>query len=295
MGSIEIIEHEKILALPEYLNYDPIKEHQMRNGIPVLDKFWVINPKTDQVIGDGKSQHKPSNFNTMWDALRQGLHNSSLDLKGVTTKFWGYNSDASFRAEIILPHHSFKRELGEPACLKIKVIDSHDQKFKRMIQAMIMRWECLNGMQSIINETAMAQKHTANSAPEVMGAVASAWPKMLLEEAELMKYLKSVPVTDDNALAFYSKNLATRKTRTGIEINKARLNYIKLIHDSYKMPDDAYKVYNTLTHLSTHIETQREGSCPMTKQLRMETEIQSIIRGDSFKQLARLEDFAVAA
>jgi hypothetical protein len=27
----------------------------------------------------------------------------------------------------------------------------------------------------------------------------------------------------------------------------------------------------------------------------METEIQSIIRGDSFKQLARLEDFAVAA
>ena len=32
MGSIEIIEHEKILALPEHLNYDPIKEPQTRNG-----------------------------------------------------------------------------------------------------------------------------------------------------------------------------------------------------------------------------------------------------------------------
>ena len=295
MGSIEIIEHEKILALPEHLNYDPIKEHQTRNGVPVLDKFWVINPKTDQVIGDGKSQHRPTNFNTMWESLRQGLLRSSLDLNNAKTNFWGYNNDASFRAEIVLPNHNFVKQLNEPACLKIKVIDSHDQKFRRQISAMIMRLACLNGMISVAENTSMSQKHTANSMPEVMGAVASAWPKMLTQEAEMMNHMRNVHVSDEAALAFYSEHLATRKTRTGIEVNKARLNYIKVIHDSYQMPDDAYKVYNTLTHLSTHIETQREGACPMTKQLRMETEIQSIIRGDSFKQLARLEDFAVAA
>ena len=118
---------------------------------------------------------------------------------------------------------------------------------------------------------------------------------MLSREADMMNYLRNVPVSNDAALDFYSENLASRKTRTGIETNKARLNYIMHIHDSYQMPNDAYKVYNTLTHLSTHIETQREGSCQMAKKLRMENEIQSIIQGASFKQLAKLEDYAIAA
>ena len=179
--------------------------------------------------------------------------------------------------------------------MKIKAVDSHDQKFKRQIAAMIMRLECLNGMISMAENTSMAQKHTVNAMPEVMGAVASAWPKMLTVEAEMMNYLRSVKVSDDAALDFYATNLASRKTRTGTEINKARLNYIMHIHDSYNMPDDAYKVYNTLTHLSTHIETQREGTCPMTKQLRMEGEIQTIIQGNSFRELAQLEEFALAA
>jgi len=295
MGAYEVIEQGNILALPEHLNYDPIREHQMRNGIPVLDKFWVINPLTDRVIGDGKTQHRPTNFNLMWESLRKGLLGSNLDLRGATTRFWGYDDDASFRAEIVLPNHSFERQLHEASCMKIKAVDSHDQKFKRQIAAMIMRLECLNGMISMAENTSMAQKHTVNAMPEVMGAVASAWPKMLTTEAEMMNYLRSVRVSDDAALDFYAANLASRKTRTGTEINKARLNYIMHIHDSYNMPDDAYKVYNTLTHLSTHIETQREGTCPMTKQLRMEGEIQTIIQGNSFRELAQLEEFALAA
>jgi hypothetical protein len=295
MGAYEIIGHNQIQALPAHLNYDPIREQQLRNGIPVLDKFWTINPLTDRVIGDGKSQHRPANFNLLWESLRQGLQRSNLDLSDATTHFWGYSDDASFRAEIVLPNHSFVKELGEPACLKIKVVDSHDQKFRRQIAAMIMRLACLNGMISMAENTSMSQKHTVNAVPEIMGAVASAWPKMLTTEAKMMDYLRSIPVSDDAALAFYSHSLASRNTRTGTEVNKSRLNYIKMIHDSYQMPNNAYKVYNTLTHLSTHIETQREGTCPMTKQLRMEGEIQSVIQGNSFRQLAQLDEFALAA
>jgi hypothetical protein len=295
MGAFEVIEQDSILALPDHLNYDPVREHQIRNGIPVLDKFWVINPLTDRVIGDGKSQHRPTNFNLMWESMRQGLLGSSLDLTGVRTQFWGYDDDASFRAEIVLPNHSFEKQLNEPACLKIKVVDSHDQKFRRQVSAMVMRLVCLNGMISMAENTSMSQKHTINSMPEVMGVVASGWPKLLTLEAERMNYLRSVTVSDDDAMEFYITHLASRKTRTGQEVNKARLNYIMMIHDSYNMPGNAYKVYNTLTHLSTHIETQREGTCPMTKQLRMEGEITNIIQGDAFKSLARLDEFPLAA
>mgnify|MGYP001309090992 CR=1 FL=1 len=295
MGTYEVIEHDTILALPEHLNYNPIKENQMRNGLPVVDKFWVINPLTDQVIGDGKHQHRPANFNIMWESLRKGLIASNLDLSNARTTFHGYNNDASFRAEIMLPNMDFTPKLGEASCMKINAIDSHDQSFKRFITAFIMRLECLNGMVGIAENTSMAEKHTRNAMPEIMGTVASAWPAMLNNEAERMAYLRNVKVTDDQALAFYGRNLATRKTRTGTEINKTRLNYIMMIHDQYNLGNNAYRVYNTLTHLSTHIETQREGACPLTKQLRMENEIRSIVRGDDFHQLAKLEDFALAA
>ena len=291
MGSYEVIQHDSILALPAHLDYNPVREHQMRNGLPILDKFWVINPLTDQVVGDGKSQHNPTNFNVMWQSLRQGLESSNLDLTGAETKFWAYDNDASFRAEITLPNQSFQKQLNEPACLKIKAVDSHNQSFKRMIQAMIMRLTCLNGQISMVENTAMAEKHTKNAMPAVLGTVASTWPSMLTTEAHRMAYLRSVPVSDDAAIDFYATNLATTKQRTG---PKSRLNYIMHIHDSYKMPNNAYRVYNTLTHLSTHVETQKEGACPMTKKLRMENEIQKIVQGSAFRELAQLEDFVLA-
>ena len=296
MGAYETIEQASNLPLlPDYLNYDPVKEPQLRNGVPVTDKYWVINPLTDRVIGDGKSQHTPANFNRMWEPLRQGLERSTLDLTGAQTKFWGYNDDASFRAEITLPNHDFVKQLHEPACLKIKIVDSHDQSFRRQVAAMIMRLACLNGMISIAESTSLAQKHTVNSSPEIMGAVASAWPKMLTREAELMSYLRTVPVSDADALSFYSKTLASRKTRTGMQVNQARLNYIMTIHDSYRMPDSAYKVYNTLTHLSTHVETQRENACPITKKLRLETEIANVLQSHEFQGLAKVSGFEMAA
>ncbi len=296
MGAYEVIDQAtNIPLLPDHLNYDPIKEQQMRNGVPVLDKFWVINPLTDRVIGDGKSQHTPSNFNRMWEPLRQGLERSALDLTGAKTDFWGYNDDASFRAEITLPNQNFVKQLNEPACLKIKIVDSHDQRFRRQVAAMIMRLACLNGMISIAENTSMAQKHTVNSTPEIMSAVASAWPTMLTKEAALMQYLKSVPVSDQQAIEFYTAALASRPTRTGAKINQSRLNYIMTIHDAYQMGNNAYKVYNTLTHLSSHVEKQRENTCPITKKLRLETEISNVIQSPAFQGLARISEFEMAA
>jgi hypothetical protein len=296
MGAYEVIDSlDGILDLPDYLNYDPIKENQLRNGVVVPDKFWVINPQTDAVIGDGKGQHHPSNFNIMWDSLKQGLMNSDLDLSNARTTFWGYKNNSSMRAEITLPNMDFTPQLGEASCMKINAIDSHNQSFKRSIEAFILRLECLNGMVGIAENTSLAEKHTKNAMPHLLGAVASAWPKLLMDDAERMAYLRSVRVTDEQAVEFYSESLATRKTRTGSEINKQRLNYIMMIHDQYKLGNNAYRVYNTLTHLSTHIDVQRKGSCQLTKQLRMENEIKTVVHSDSFRELAQLNDFAIAA
>jgi len=270
-------------ALPEYLDFTPIREKQMRGGVEVAGKWWTINPNTDEVIGDGKRNHNPANFALMWDSLREGLYHSGLQLDGVTTSFNTFNNNAGMRAEITLPNHSFVKALGEPSCLKIRIVDSHDQTQRRQISAMIMRLACLNGMVSMAENTSLSQLHTQSAEPERIGKVAAQWPTLLLEDAAKMQVMRDVSVSRSAAIDFYTVQVATTRTRAGYKINKTMLDRIMGIHDSYNLGDNAYHLYNVLTHLSTHVESK---SCTTKKQLVMEDKIGAIVKGDAFQELA---------
>jgi len=77
--------------------------------------------------------------------------------------------------------------------------------------------------------------------------------------------------------------VASHKTRTGMTLNKAMLDRIMGIHDSYRLGNNAYRLYNVLTHLSTHVESK---ACATKKRLVMEDKIGSVIKSDAFKELA---------
>tara|TARA_R110000868_G_scaffold61189_17_gene186104 strand:- start:95 stop:946 length:852 start_codon:yes stop_codon:yes gene_type:complete len=272
-----------IPALPSNLNFTPKREQQTRNGVLVAGKWWTVNPDTDEVIGDGKRNHNPQNFALMWDKLREGLHHSGLQLSNATTKFDSFNNNAGMRAEIVLPNHNFIKALGEPSCLKIRVVDSHDQTQRRQIGAMIMRLACLNGMVSMAENTSLSQLHTQSAEPERIGKIAATWPSLLLEDAAKMQAMREVHVARHRAIDFYSDHVASHKTRTGMTLNKAMLERIVGIHDDYKLGNNAYHVYNVLTHMSTHVESK---ACATKKQLVMEDKMASIIKGAAFKELA---------
>tara|TARA_R110000803_G_scaffold22644_1_gene56164 strand:+ start:196 stop:1047 length:852 start_codon:yes stop_codon:yes gene_type:complete len=272
-----------IPALPSNLNFTPVREQQTRNGALVAGKWWTVNPDTDEVIGDGKRNHNPQNFALMWDKLREGLYHSGLQLSDVTTKFDSFNNNAGMRAEIVLPNHNFIKALGEPSCLKIRVVDSHDQTQRRQIGAMIMRLACLNGMVSMAENTSLSQLHTQSAEPERIGKVAATWPELLLEDASKMQAMREVSVARHRAIDFYSDHVASHRTRTGMKLNKSMLERIVGLHDDYKLGDNAYHVYNVLTHMSTHVESK---ACATKKQLVMEDKMASIINGDAFQELA---------
>ena len=271
-------------ALPEYLDFAPKREKQTRNGVVVDGKWWTVNPNTDEVIGDGRRNHNPMNFSIMWDSLREGLYHSGLQLDSATTKFNTYNNHAGMTAEIVLPNHDFVKALGEPSCLKIRIVDSHDQSQRRQIKAMIMRLACLNGMVSMAENTSLSQLHTLGSDPERIGAVAAKWPEFLQQDAHKMKQMQGVPVSRYDAVMFYSEHVASVNTRSGKVVNRAMLDRIMGIHDTYKsLGDTSYRVYNVLTHMSTHVESK---ACPTKKQLVMEDKINGIVNGDAFQELA---------
>ena len=271
-------------ALPEQLNFDPKREQQTRNGVVVDGKWWTINPQTDEVIGDGKRNHRPQNFAILWDSLREGLYGSGLQLDNAETRFRSFNNCAGMRADIVLPYENFDLVVGEPTSLKIAISNSHDQSAKLSIKAYIERLICSNGMSSMSENTSLSQLNTISADPERIGAVAAKWPEFLQQDAHKMKQMQGVPVSRYDAVMFYSEHVASVNTRSGKVVNRAMLDRIMGIHDTYKsLGDTSYRVYNTLTHLSTHVESK---ACATKKQLVMEDKISGIVNGDAFQELA---------
>ena len=275
-----------IPSLPSFLDFDPIREQQTRNGIAIPNKYWTVNPLTDTVIGDGKSVHNPKNFRVVWDNMREGLALAKLDTSDVDVEFNAISNGSAFSAKIILKQYNFEKKLGEPAKMVMSVRDSHDQSVKMQISAMIYRLACLNGMIAPRESVGIAQKHTTFYDPEVIGKVASQFPEKLERDAQVMYQMQGIKVNRDFALDFFRRNVATYITKTGPKVNNKWLERIIGIYDSYDtMRGTAYQVYNTLTHISTHVEAQRDGTEVERKRIRIEQDIESVIQGADFQHM----------
>ena len=275
-----------IPSLPSFLDFDPVREQQTRNGIAIPNKYWTVNPLTDTVIGDGKSVHNPKNFRVVWDNMREGLALAKLDTSDVDVEFSAISNGSAFSAKIILKQYNFEKKLGEPAKMVMQVRDSHDQSVKMQISAMIYRLACLNGMIAPRESVGISQKHTTFYDPEVIGKVASQFPEKLERDAQIMYQMQGIKVNRDFAIDFFRRNVATYITKTGQKVNNKWLERIIGIYDSYNtMQGTAYQVYNTLTHISTHVEAQRDGTEVERKRIRIEQDIESVIQGADFQHM----------
>jgi hypothetical protein len=269
-------------ALPQILDFDPVREPQIRNGVAIRNQYWVVNPNTDTVIGNGKSIHNPQNFSKVWDSFREGLLHSGLDTSEAEVKFNVIKEGAAMDAQIVLKRYQYEQVLGEPAKMTMSFRDSHDQSIRRQIRAMIYRLACLNGMIAPREAVGIVQKHTTYSDPDTVGKIASKFPDQLLKDAQTMRLMQGVKVQRADAIDFLERNVATYPTKTGTKVNKKWLDRIVGIHDSYNiLGDNTYHLYNTLTHISTHVESRTADVA--TKRIRIEQDIESVIRGEEFQ------------
>jgi hypothetical protein len=272
-------------ALPAVLDFEPARELQVRNGVALSDRYWVVNPVTDTVIGDSRSVHRTANFRTMWDNLREGLALANIDTSNAQVDFSTIGDGAAFSAKIILNKYDFEKKLGEAAKMQMNVRDSHDQSVKRQVEAMIYRLACLNGMIAPRERVGISQKHTTYSDPETVGRVAANFPTQLEEQAEMMAQMRMIKVQRDVVIKFLESHVATYQTRTGSKVNKKWLDKIVGIYDNYSsIGDNAYRVYNTLTHISTHVEG-RDGTDLERKRIRIETDIHGVMQSEAYQNL----------
>jgi len=270
---------------PAY-DYTPVHEPQTRNGKVIENAFWVINPLTDSVIGSGKSVHRTANFSNFWDTFREGLLKANVDTTGAEVKFSGTSNQSALSVKVIFKNYDFTKQLGEASHMMMTVRDSHDQSVKRSINAMIYRLACLNGMVAPRERLGFSEKHTTNADPETLAKVAADYPIRLKAEAGIMQAMTRIKIERDQVIDFFRRNVATYKTKTGVKVNDKMLERIIGIFDNYRsVGTNAYQVYNTLTHLSTHIEAVRDGTDVERKRIRIEQDIEGVIHGEEFQRL----------
>ena len=281
-------------TFPKELDFKPVREQQVRNGIKIPNQYWTINPNTDGVIGSGKSRHRVDNFKDMWETFSEGLLQSGLDLSGLQV-MWNVihnriGEPVAYSAELKLPNENYNKQLGEEACTKIILRDSHDQTVLRQIRAMVLRLACLNGMLSVGNNegSSIFQKHTTFSDPETVGEVASQFPMHLRNQASDMNKMREVKVLRSQAISFFRDNVAFYKTKTGIKPNDSLLERIIGFYDNYRaLGENKYRVLNTLTHLSSHVDSlpKKADTCMTSKRIRMEKDVQDVINSSEFQFL----------
>ena len=224
----------------------------------------------------------------------EGLLLSGLDLQGLQV-MWNIvhnkiGEPVAYSTELKLPNENYNKQLGEEACTKIILRDSHDQTVLRQIRAMVLRLACLNGMLSVGNKegSSIFQKHTTFSDPETVGEVASKFPMHLRDEATAMNKMREVKVLRNEAISFFRDNVAFYKTKTGIKPNESLLERIVGFYDNYRaLGHNKYRVLNTLTHLSSHVNSlpKKNDTCMTSKGIRMEKDVQDVLDSSAFEFL----------
>ena len=284
---------DNALKLPAELDFEPVREQVVRTGRDgivrtVPDSFWVINPLTDNVMATTKKRHRSPNFNVSWGSFTDGLIASGIDLSGVKVKFNVAHNSAAYSADILFPKYDYERIVGEPTQMKMRIIDSHDSTFRRVMRALIERLACTNGMVTVGERLEFKSFHTIHSDPEKIGAVASQYPVRLENEAHLYKIMMRTKLDKDTAIQFCRDYVASYRSTTGIKINEKSVEEFARIWNQYSaLGDTGYRLYNVLTHIGTHV-SGREGTDLARKQVRIEDKVSEIVQTPKFRELVGL-------
>ena len=294
MSAFQKFDHISHLVLPSELDFDPVREQAVRvnkrGDIESLRGIYnIINPLNDSVLCQSRKNHTPLNYSIMWSSFMEGLVASGIDLNQVEAK-WNIASDGrSFTCDIILKRYNYEMQVGEPVYMRFRIADSHDMTMVRDILCGLWRLFCANGCSAVSEQLRVREKHTSGSDPERMGAVVADYPKRLQAEAELYPLMMAQRVPEERAMNFIEQNIVAYKNNAGRMVtNKTELAECYKTYNLYSsMGETAYRLYNTLTHIGTHV-TGREGTNLTLKQANRERMIQTVINRKEFKELAGL-------
>ena len=284
----------KSLDLPELLKGTVVMEPVTHNGMDVSAVAGNKVLLNGSCIGNVGNKTVLTPYPVMWDNTIEGLR-EVLDLTDAKASIYSYGNGASMSADIMLKAYSYEKIIGEPTSLRCRIKNSLTSRWAYYIEICLLRLSCLNGQSSIANKTFVWFKHTKGAEPQRIAHTVKNWPYMLENEATLHNYMKTVPISRQEAIDFLSKTLCVTKTNTKIKTNEKFLSRVMHTHDMYSngLGSNGYAMFNTLTHYGSHCDSKgiRKSTDPNAKVLRQEERSQQILRSVEFKKLIQFDNW----
>ena len=282
------------LALPDTMNFPVGLEPIYHNGkeLPKKDGQFVVNRRTNEPISIVGGQYVAHDYNHFWEPLIEGIEMSGIDLSKATVKFTNIRHGAAMKAVITIPNEDVSNIMGEAMALGIGVLNSLDGSLKYEVSVYNIRLACFNGLWRMAESTSAKFKHTVGTDPERIATVASTWPLELRQDTHAFKHMREVFIHPSIAEDFLSRKLCVTRTKRETKINKKWLNRMLALNDTYRatMGDNAWALYNAITHYGTHVDTDSIRGDVGQRAVRQEKEAQTLVRGSAWKDLIRFGD-----
>lgn len=248
------------------------------------------------VVGD---RYKMVTNEEIFSGFTNILGKSSLDLTGSKVNLQFSHGGARTYAEIIIPEHSIKvgpAKVGDLTQFRLIARNSYDGSTAFIVQAGGYRLACLNGQVMPADTIGYFQsKHVSSLDVGVAADNISQVLNSFNESREWFNELRTRKVTDAHAyacLAFASRN--QEAFRQGYPKSVEEMpRMMKTLFESWtihrkEMGDNAWALYNTLTHFSSHWGADKEEAHDnaVAAQFRREDRVRETLQSPVWLKLA---------
>lgn len=265
------------------------------SGVPVPGKKVIVRGDSGTPLAVVGDRYKTVTNEEIFTSFTDILANSSLNLDGAKVIMNESHGGARTFAQIILPEHQITIGEKDATALRIIARNSYDGSTAFIAQAGGYRFVCSNGQ--ILGDTVsyFQSKHVQSLDVKAAAANISAVLDSFERSQEWFDSMRSKPVAGSQAyacLAFAARN--AEALRLGYPDKYEDMPpMMRTLFDSWTahskaLGANAWALYNTLTHFSSHWDSEKESSHPnaAAAKFRREERVRETLNSLEWTQLA---------
>ena len=225
--------------------------------VPANMQRAIVRTDTGQVLGTHGGAYKMIRHSEVVDKMEQAARNSERVTQDFTHTQQVYENGAKMRGTIAFNDLVIEPQVGDYIKFHVDYTNSYDGAWSIMIKAEGYRLWCSNGCASPKALSFSRNKHTSGfSLQGTQAKINRAITGFFDSEGTWQKYATQ-SVNELEAETFLKATLCKRNSNTSeVKINETKLQNLMGLyrHESNKLGQNKWALYNALTYWSSHTE-----------------------------------------
>ncbi len=237
------------------------------SGKQVPGKVAICRADDGSPLGIVSEKYNLVTTREIFEKFDKALDKSKVDTAGVELNIMYANRGARTMVRMKFPHHTIRVRDEDESILEIVTRQSYDGRWKFSTRGGAVRIACLNGMLLGDWAASYSEYHNANLnvdlAAQKLANILNAfdgtkahWQKMLRAKVTDEKAWRVFCLFADRPHDFKRGLAAYKEATKANTATKMMDHWIK--NEKIEIGDNAFSLYNTLTHHSTHAKLRKD-------------------------------------